>query len=102
VVGSGFAVTSGLSVGYIIWIARSGVLLSSVLSAMPAWRFIDPFPVLSSANQATREDEDEESLESIATGANGEYDTVEDATAVDAESEPEPEPEPASEEPPSD
>jgi hypothetical protein len=102
VVGSGFAVTSGLSVGYIIWVARSGVLLSSVLSSLPAWRFIDPFPVLSSANQATREDEDEESLESIATGANGEYDTVEDATAVDAESEPEPEPEPASEEPPSD
>ena len=41
-VGSGFAATTGMSVGYVLWIARSGVLLSSVLSSMPAWRLIDP------------------------------------------------------------
>ncbi len=68
VVGSGFAISGSLSVGYVIWAARSGILLSSLLSSMPAWRFIDPFPVLSTGNLLTEEDENEESLASIAGG----------------------------------
>jgi hypothetical protein len=81
VVGSGFAVSSGLSVGYVLWIARSGVLLSSVLSTMPAWRFVDPFPVLSRATEVTREskEEDVESLESIASNSTGDDDAEQDA-----------------------
>lgn len=62
-VGSSFAVSASLSAGYVVWLARSGVLLSGVLSALPAWRFIDPLPVL--ANAGTGEDGDDESLESL-------------------------------------
>ncbi|MDH3859788.1 MAG: hypothetical protein OEV07_17470, partial [Gammaproteobacteria bacterium] len=64
VVGSSLTVTAGLSVGYVVWLARSGVLLSSVLSSLPAWRFIDPLPVLAGL-QAGKGDEEEESLESM-------------------------------------
>jgi len=61
VASSAIAVTSGLSVGYVIWLIRSGVLLSSFLSSMPAWQILDPLPVLS----GKRDDDDGESLESI-------------------------------------
>lgn len=64
----GSTVTSalGLSVGYIIWMLRSGYLLSSVLATMPAWRLIDPLPVLDGIRDDDEdEDEDHESLESI-------------------------------------
>ena len=55
---------AGLSVGYTIWLARSGLILASALSSLPAWRFIDPLPVLASG--ASVEDEDDETLVSIA------------------------------------
>lgn len=42
--------TTGATIGatllYLLWIIRSGVLLTSYLSAMPAWRTLDPLPVL--------------------------------------------------------
>ena len=56
VVGSGAAVTAGLSVGYVAWLVRGGVLLSTALSSLPAWQFIDPLPVLA----RTRDDDDGE------------------------------------------
>jgi hypothetical protein len=62
-VGSAIAATSGLSVGYVIWLIRSGALLSSFLSSMPAWQLIDPLPVL--AYRRNNDDDDDESLESI-------------------------------------
>ena len=68
-VGSGIAVSGGLSVGYVISLARSGVLLSGVLSSMPAWRLIDPFPVLASGNGALAGRDEDESLESIASSS---------------------------------
>jgi hypothetical protein len=63
VVGSSVAVTTGLSVGYVAWLVRGGVLLSTALSSLPAWQFIDPLPVLA----RTRGDEDgnDDSLQSI-------------------------------------
>ena len=64
VIGSSLTVTAGFSVGYVVWLARSGVLLSSVLSSLPAWRFIDPLPVLAGL-QGGKGDDDEESLESM-------------------------------------
>ncbi|HAS26257.1 MAG TPA: hypothetical protein DCR64_12250, partial [Vibrio sp.] len=63
--GGGVAVSTGLSVGYVAWLLRSGIILTSVLSSMPAWRFIDPLPILSSLTSVS---EDEETLESIVTG----------------------------------
>jgi parallel beta-helix repeat protein len=49
VVGSSVAVTTSVSIGYVIWLLRGGVLLSSLLATLPAWRSLDPFPVLAGA-----------------------------------------------------
>ena len=38
--------TTGLSVGYVLWLARGGVLVASLMSALPAWAMVDPLPVL--------------------------------------------------------
>ena len=59
--GTGTVFSAGLSVGYVAWLLRSGIILTSVLSSLPAWRFIDPLPILSNlgafdANQETLED----------------------------------------------
>ena len=62
-VGSSVAMTSGFSVGYVVWLLRGGVLASTVLSSLPAWQFLDPLPVL--ARVGSDDDEDEESLDSI-------------------------------------
>ncbi len=61
---SAVAVSSGLSVGYVAWLVRGGVLLSTLLSSMPAWRVLDPFPVLA-RQRDTDDDDDDESLESM-------------------------------------
>jgi hypothetical protein len=33
-------------VGYVLWLARGGFLLASLMSALPAWAMVDPMPVL--------------------------------------------------------
>jgi hypothetical protein len=35
-----------MSVGYVVWLFRGGLLLGSLLSSLPAWHVIDPLPVL--------------------------------------------------------
>ncbi len=66
VVGSSIAVSTGLSVGYVLWLVRGGVLLSSVLSSLPAWRLVDPLPVLAYVKNRPGDDPEEgESLESL-------------------------------------
>ncbi len=62
--GTTMAVSAGVSVGYLAWLTRSGVLLGSVLSAMPAWRLVDPLPILQKLAEADP-DADEESLQSL-------------------------------------
>jgi hypothetical protein len=49
VLASSIALTSGLSIGYVVWLIRGGILVSSMLSALPAWQLIDPLPVLATA-----------------------------------------------------
>jgi hypothetical protein len=61
---SAVAVSSGLSVGYVAWLVRGGALLSTLLSSMPAWRVLDPFPVLARQRESD-EDDDDDSLESM-------------------------------------
>ena len=63
VVAGSTVATSAVSVGYILWLLRGGVLLGSVLTALPAWRFVDPFPVLSQLGDGGSDDD--ESLQSI-------------------------------------
>jgi hypothetical protein len=60
------AVTSGLSVGYVLWMTRGGLLVASLLSSLPAWRLLDPIPVLAQLSLSDEEDEEEgESLDTI-------------------------------------
>ncbi|MDX1763749.1 MAG: VCBS domain-containing protein, partial [bacterium] len=64
VVGSAIAATTTLSVGYVVWLIRGGMLLSGLLSSMPAWQLADPLPIL--ARMKSKDDEDDEdSLEGI-------------------------------------
>ncbi|HEX2547270.1 MAG TPA: tandem-95 repeat protein, partial [Ramlibacter sp.] len=57
----------GVSVLYVLWLIRGGVLLGSYLSALPAWRILDPLPVLARAGE--EEDEDEDPLDPAADRA---------------------------------
>ena len=52
VVASTIALTGGLSIGYVVWLVRGGILVSSMLSALPAWQMIDPLPVLAASRAA--------------------------------------------------
>jgi len=51
---SGVATVGSLSVGYVVWLVRGGVLMSSMLSALPAWQMVDPLPVLAAAGAVKR------------------------------------------------
>ena len=45
-------VSGGLSVGYVLWLARGGVLVASLMSSVPAWASVDPLPVLAQMRRA--------------------------------------------------
>jgi hypothetical protein len=51
-------VSLGLSVAYVLWLIRGGVLMGSYLSALPAWRVLDPLPILSRVDEEDEEDND--------------------------------------------
>ena len=63
VIGSSLTGAMGLSVGYLLWLTRGGLLLASLVSTMPAWRLIDPLPVL--AHLGDGDDDDQDSLDSM-------------------------------------
>ena len=64
IVGSAVAASIGLSVGYVVWMIRGGMLLASVLSSMPAWQIADPLPILA-GDRDDAESDDKETLEKI-------------------------------------
>jgi Domain of unknown function (DUF4347)/Bacterial Ig domain/Beta-propeller repeat/Bacterial cadherin-like domain len=65
-VASTVAITGAMSVGYVIWLLRGGLLLSSLLSSLPAWHVIDPMPVLARSNRDDDEPaEDDDPLEKL-------------------------------------
>jgi VCBS repeat-containing protein len=47
IAGSAKVVTLVLATGFVVWAVKGGYLLAFMISAMPAWRLIDPLPVLS-------------------------------------------------------
>ena len=51
-------VSLGLSLVYVLWLIRGGVLMGSYLSALPAWRVLDPLPVLSRVDDEVQEDDE--------------------------------------------
>jgi len=62
-VGQTAMVTGGLSVGYVIWLLRGGLLLTSLLSSLPAWNVVDPLPILANAKRS--DDENEEDVDPL-------------------------------------
>jgi VCBS repeat-containing protein len=64
-VASSLVVSTGLSVGYVLWLVRGGVLLSSLLSTLPAWRLIDPLPILGYLDRSKRGSDEDDSLEGM-------------------------------------
>ncbi len=51
--------TSFLTVGYLAWMVRGGVLLTTFMSSIPAWRMLDPLAVLESAAMDDGADDDQ-------------------------------------------
>ena len=45
-IGTATVVSATLSVGYVLWTLRGGYLVASLLSTLPAWKMVDPLPVL--------------------------------------------------------
>jgi len=72
--GSATVVSLGASAAYLIWLIRGGSLLSSMLSIFPAWKSMDPLPVLesfeNSRKRRRRKIDDDESLESLVEKSN--------------------------------
>jgi hypothetical protein len=52
-----------LSVGAVWWAARAAGLVASLLASSPAWRHVDPLPVLGSDKEDDEAQWDEESAE---------------------------------------
>ncbi|MEM7311799.1 MAG: cadherin domain-containing protein, partial [Planctomycetota bacterium] len=74
VVGTTMFATASISVGYVIWLVRGGVLLSSVLSSLPAWQMVDPLPVIGylDEDEDGEEKDRDDSLESLVMASNSE------------------------------
>ena len=73
--GSAAFVSVGASVVWVLWTVRAGYLVTSMLSSMPAWKMVDPLPILDHMEDAREkrkrreeEDEDPDSLESLVGG----------------------------------
>ena len=56
-----------LTVGYIVWLLRSGSIVFGLVSSLPAWTMMDPLPVLESGlvGLADAEESDDDSLQGI-------------------------------------
>lgn len=58
------SITSVLTVGYVLWMVRGGMLMASFVSSIPAWQSVDPLNIVE-FDALDSVDVDDESLESI-------------------------------------
>ncbi len=65
VMASTIGVSASFTIGYVLWLVRGGVLISSLLASLPAWRMVDPLPVLGSLANSKRDEKDDKSLEEL-------------------------------------
>lgn len=61
----GIGLTGAITVGYLAWIVRGGVLLTTLMSSMPAWSHFDPLVVIEAADL---DGEEGESIEQLVDG----------------------------------
>jgi hypothetical protein len=55
-----------VTLAYLLWLLRGGALAASVLAAMPAWRLLDPLPILSRLRSDEEPPSEEDGDEAIA------------------------------------
>jgi hypothetical protein len=79
IIASTTAVSTTLSVGYVVWLVRGGALLTSLLASIPAWRAVDPLPVLGTMAE-TEEDQDDDSLDAMIEKAKAKRDYPSEAS----------------------
>jgi hypothetical protein len=82
---SSVATATGLSIGYVIWLLRSGVLLTALLSSVPAWQFVNPLLVLTNPDRKRKKGQDDshdDSLESMFENHTESADTSETKTGL--------------------
>ncbi len=65
VIGSVAGATSVVSAGYVVWLLRGGHILAGMLAQLPAWRLIDPLPILAQLDDEDDEELEDDSLESL-------------------------------------
>ncbi len=70
ILGTTTIATASLTAGYVIWLLRSGVLFSSMVTSLPAWRTFDPLPVLGYLNEVDNENIEDDSLETLVINSN--------------------------------
>lgn len=76
VIGSFSAMTSSITAGYVIWMVRGGVVASTLLAQLPAWKYMDAMVVIAGVEETDIEDDD--SLESIVDKGIDEYQSAKD------------------------
>jgi hypothetical protein len=70
ILGTTTIASASLTAGYVIWLLRSGVLFSSMVTSLPAWRTFDPLPVLGYLNEVDNEQLEDDSLETLVINSN--------------------------------
>ena len=70
ILGTTTIASASLTAGYVIWLLRSGVLFSSMVTSLPAWRTFDPLPVLGYLNEIDNEQIEDDSLETLVINSN--------------------------------
>ncbi len=69
VVGASTVGTTSLTVGIVLWMLRSGSLVMSMISSLPAWTMMDPLAVLSAGASGADDDNVDDSLQSLLSRA---------------------------------
>ena len=64
---------ASLTVGYVVWMLRGGLLITSLLAQVPAWSIVDPLAVLDSLDKS---EEDDESIGSLLEQGQSELEPV--------------------------
>ena len=70
ILGTTTIASASITAGYVIWLLRSGVLFSSMVTSLPAWRTFDPLPVLGYLNEVDNEQLEDDSLQTLVINSN--------------------------------
>ena len=67
-------VTSALTVGYVMWLLKGGHIMAGLLAQVPAWKLIDPLPIIAHLDQLGEHELEDDSLQTLMDKAEQESD----------------------------